>query len=114
VSTLEDLKSLGINISIDDFGIGYSSYLNLKKLPIDKIKIAKDFVKGLNKNMEDDVIVDSIIFMSKNLKLEIIAEGVETQEQLDYLTSKKCDLIQGYYYYKPIPDSEITQILGIE
>jgi len=112
LKTLENLKTLGVNISVDDFGIEYSSLMNLKKLPIDKIKIAMDFVKGLNKNTEDDVIIDSIISMSKNLGLEIIAEGVETKEQLDFLISKKCDLIQGYYYYKPIPDTEITQVLG--
>lgn len=109
---LEELKRIGVKISIDDFGTDYSSFMNLKKLPIDKIKIAMEFTQELNKNKKDDVIVSSIIELSHSLELDVIAEGVETVEQLEFLKNKKCDEIQGYLYYKPMPDIEIEKIMS--
>ena len=111
---LEDLKKLGVKISIDDFGTEYSSFMNIKKLSIDKIKIDMAFIQGLNINKKDNVIVNSIIALSHDLDLSVIAEGVETKEQLDYLRYFNCDAVQGYYYYKPMPDTEIEGILKQE
>lgn len=108
---LEQLKRIGVKISIDDFGTDYSSFMNLKSLPIDKIKIAMEFIQEVNENEKDATIVSSIIELSHNLGLEVIAEGVETKEQLQYLKDKKCDVIQGYLYYKPMPYAEIEEIL---
>lgn len=112
---LKEIKQLGIKISIDDFGMEYSSFINIKKPYIDKIKIAMEFIQGLKKNQKDNrdnLIVNSIIALSHNLNLTVIAEGVETKEQLEYLRYLQCDEIQGYYYYKPVPDIEIERILN--
>lgn len=109
---LEELKKLGIKISIDDFGTEYSSFINIKKLPIDKIKIDMEFIQGLNVNHKDNVIVNSIISLSHDLELSVIAEGVETKAQLDKLKHLKCDAVQGYYFYKPMPEKDIEGILG--
>lgn len=109
---LEELKKLGIKISIDDFGTEYSSFTNIKKLPIDKIKIDMEFIQGLNVNHKDNVIVNSIISLSHDLELSVIAEGVETKAQLDKLKHLKCDAVQGYYFYKPMPEKDIEGILG--
>lgn len=111
---LEELKKLGVKISIDDFGMEYSSFMNIKKLPIDKIKIAMEFIQELNINERDNVIVNSIIKLSHNLNLSVIAEGVETREQLEYLRYLECDTVQGYYFYKPLTDTEIESILELE
>lgn len=108
---LVELKKLGVKISIDDFGMEYSSFINIKKLTIDKIKIAMEFIQGLNKNKRDNIIVNSIIALSHDLNLSVIAEGVETREQIDFLRYLKCDAVQGYFYYKPLPDIEIESIL---
>lgn len=107
---LEELKRIGISISIDDFGTEYSSFRNLKKLPIDKIKIDMEFVQGINKNEKDTAIVSSIIELCHRLGLDMIAEGVETTEQLKFLENKCCDKVQGYLYYKPIPEDDMEKI----
>lgn len=106
------LKTLGIKISLDDFGIEYSSYMKIKSLPIDKIKIAKEFIQEINENKKDNEIISSIIQLSRDLNLSIIAEGVEEISQLEYLKSKDCEEVQGYIYYKPMPDSEIDAIIN--
>ncbi|MHC1683912.1 MAG: EAL domain-containing protein [Clostridiaceae bacterium] len=106
------LKTLGIKISLDDFGIEYSSYMKIKTLPIDKIKIAKEFIQEINENKKDNEIISSIIQLSRDLNLSIIAEGVEEISQLEYLKSKNCEEVQGYIYYKPMPDSEIDAIIN--
>ncbi|MDQ7092738.1 EAL domain-containing protein [Desulfosporosinus sp. PR] len=108
---LEKLKKLGVKISIDDFGTEYSSFINIKKFSIDKIKVDMAFIQGLNKNKTDNVIVNSIISLSHNLDLSVIAEGVETEEQLEYLKRYNCDIVQGYLFYKPMPETEIKGIL---
>lgn len=100
---LLDLKKLGVQISVDDFGTGYSSLNYLRQLPIDRVKIDKSFINDMTVDENDAAIVASIINMSHNLKLSVIAEGVETEEQLKYLQKYDCDEIQGYYYSKPIP-----------
>ena len=111
IKMLQDLKSIGINLSMDDFGTGYSSLSYLKKLPIHKLKIDQAFVRELPENTHDIAIVESIISMAKAMKFEVIAEGVETIEQHDFLVGKGCHNIQGYYYSRPIPAKEMETFL---
>lgn len=111
IEVLTKLKTLGVSLAIDDFGIEYSSLNRIKMLPIDRLKIDMHFIKGILTCDKDKVIVDVIIKLAKDLKLKVIAEGVETIEQLDYLIEKKCDEVQGYYFYKPLSDDEITKVL---
>jgi diguanylate cyclase (GGDEF)-like protein/PAS domain S-box-containing protein len=109
---LNALKAMNILISIDDFGTGYSSLSYLKRFPIDTIKIDRSFISSLTRaNDEDTSIVRTIINLGKNLGLKVIAEGVETQEQLELLRKWGCDEYQGYYFSKPIPVNEFEQLL---
>lgn len=103
IDILNSIRSLGITISIDDFGTGYSSLSYLKRLPINKLKIDKSFIQDIPQNEDDKVIVKAIIVLAQSLKLNIIAEGVETVEQKDFLIGVGCPNIQGYYYSKPLP-----------
>lgn len=100
---LKAIKELGINLSIDDFGTGYSSFSYLYKFGIDQLKIDKSFVAGIPENSDAIGIVLAIIALARQLKLKIVAEGVETQQQLDFLRMNGCDLAQGYYFGKPMP-----------
>ncbi|MGG0644117.1 EAL domain-containing protein [Sporosarcina gallistercoris] len=109
IHVLKKLKSLGVGISIDDFGTGYSSLNYLKNFPIDYIKIDKSFVSELVNGDNDAIIVIAIITLAHNLHKEVIAEGVETQEQLDFLKSHNCDITQGYFFSKPLPAEEIEK-----
>jgi len=111
VNMLNELKTLGVTISIDDFGTEYSSLNRLKTMPIDRIKIDIQFVRSISKSSKDDAIVKIIIQLAKILELKVIAEGVESKSQLDFLTDNDCDEIQGYYYYKPMPLAEIEKLL---
>ncbi|EJO5346308.1 EAL domain-containing protein [Clostridium botulinum] len=108
IKTLQELKSHGIKISLDDFGTGYSSLSYVTKLPIDNIKIDKSIIKNIHQDNKSLQIVKSIILMSKNLDINIIAEGVENINQLEILTELGCDFIQGFHISKPIP-SEIFE-----
>ena len=109
---LTSLKALGVSISIDDFGIEYSSLSRLKYLPIDRMKIDIHFIRGIEGDEKDREITKVIINLAKSMKLKVIAEGVETENQLDFLSQWLCDEVQGFYYYKPMPAEEIDQILG--
>lgn len=111
VTILQAISDTGIEIAIDDFGTGYSSLAYLKRLPIDKLKIDKVFVKDLPNDEEDVGITEAVIALAKSLNLKVIAEGVETQEQKDFLVENGCENIQGYYYSKPIPTDEFENIL---
>ena len=110
-NTLKSLHSLGIKLSIDDFGTGYSSLAYLKLMPVDTLKIDRSFVIGLPDDPQDCAIVRVIILLAQALNLKVVAEGVETTGQLNFLTAEKCDYIQGYYYSKPIPADEFTRLL---
>lgn len=111
VSVLESFKKLGITITIDDFGTDFSSLKFLKQLPIDKVKIAMVFVHGMLDNPTDEAIINMIILLSKNLQLDLIAEGVESKEQLIALLERGCHNVQGYYYSKPLSASQAEEFL---
>src|SRR5690606_23108741 len=102
LKVLDDLKEIGVGISIDDFGTGYSSLNSLKQFPIDYLKIDRSFVNDIMKDDNDKDIVRAIITLAHNLNLRVIAEGVETEEQLAFLQKNKCDYIQGYLFSKPL------------
>lgn len=104
--TIDQLSQFGIKFSLDDFGMEYSSLNYLGTLDINVLKIDKAFVSSIRKDQRRTKILDAIIRLSHQLGLKIIAEGVETQEQIDYLVSKKCDILQGYYFSKPVPKAE--------
>jgi diguanylate cyclase (GGDEF)-like protein len=111
VAILERLKALGVQISIDDFGTGYSSLAYLRRFPIDKLKIDIAFVRDITSNPDDAAIARTIIQMAHSLKLAVVAEGVETAAQVNYLRRHHCDQIQGYYFSRPLPLSELEQFL---
>jgi EAL domain-containing protein (putative c-di-GMP-specific phosphodiesterase class I) len=103
MAILDRLRDLGVRFSIDDFGTGYSSLSYLKRLPADVIKIDQSFVKNLGEDVEDMAVVRMIIELAHTLDLEVIAEGVETEEQADLLKEMGCDLAQGYHFSRPLP-----------
>ena len=109
IKVMRRIKELGFIISIDDFGIGYSSLSTIQDMPVDILKIDKSFIDRIGKNEKN--IIDYIIVMAKDLNLTTIAEGVETKEQKDYLLSKGCDIIQGYFYAKPMTEIEFENYL---
>jgi diguanylate cyclase (GGDEF)-like protein/PAS domain S-box-containing protein len=102
IMTLADLKVRGIHLAIDDFGTGYSSLVYLKNFPFDRIKIAQEFVRTISMNHDHEAIVEAIIYMASSLDLNVIAEGVETKAQLDFLRARKCQSMQGYYFSPPV------------
>ncbi|MCH7868237.1 MAG: EAL domain-containing protein [Myxococcales bacterium] len=111
---LEQIRELGIRISLDDFGTGFSSLSYLRRLPLDTLKIDRSFVMDLPDDPDANGIVEAIIAMAHVLKLLVIAEGVETQEQRDFLRSIECDEMQGYLFSKPVPPDEFTKFLQME
>ncbi len=111
---LVEFKKLGIRLSLDDFGTGYSSLSNLRRFPIDTIKVDRSFVRELPANEEDRAITDAIIAMGKSLKMTIVAEGVETQGQIEFLRSHECDEFQGFYFSKAVPAAAIADLLRVQ
>jgi EAL domain-containing protein (putative c-di-GMP-specific phosphodiesterase class I) len=108
---LERLKQLGLTLAMDDFGTGYSSLSYLKKFPIDVIKIDRSFIKDIPDNQDDMEITSAVIAMAHNLKLQVVAEGVETAAQLAFLRRNRCDIGQGYLFDKPIPGAQLASSL---
>ncbi len=111
IQMLEELRRMGIQIAIDDFGIGYSSLSHLKQFPIDILKIDRSFIKDIPGDKADEAITDAIIAMSKSLKIKVVAEGVETVEQLQFLRARGCDEIQGYFFSRPVAAAEFAKLL---
>lgn len=109
---LNSIKALGVRISIDDFGTGYSSLAYLKRFPIDELKIDRSFVCDIPHDFNDAEIAATIIAMARNLKLRVVAEGVETQEQADFLAARSCQFYQGYLFRPPLPAEEFEELLG--
>ncbi|MFJ7282845.1 putative bifunctional diguanylate cyclase/phosphodiesterase [Pseudomonas sp. NPDC099000] len=111
VTALNRIKALGVRLAIDDFGTGYSSLSYLRRFPIDVLKIDQSFIRGLSRDSNDAALVSAIISLGKSLKLTIIAEGVETLEQLDFLKAHQCEEGQGYYFSKAVPPDAFVQYL---
>ncbi|WP_210411853.1 bifunctional diguanylate cyclase/phosphodiesterase [Noviherbaspirillum sp. UKPF54] len=111
IAWLTTLKEMGVRLSIDDFGTGYSSLSYLKRLPIDTIKIDQSFVRDITTDPDDAAIIEAIIHMAHTLRLEVIAEGVETADQLAFLRERRCDKVQGYYYSEPMPAERFGEML---
>jgi EAL domain-containing protein (putative c-di-GMP-specific phosphodiesterase class I) len=112
VSTLGALKELGIRISMDDFGTGYSSLAQLKRFPIDKLKIDQSFMRGIPRGRSDMEIAATIVAMARNLHLKVLAEGVEREEQLSFLQIHGCDSYQGFLFSRPLPAPALTEMLA--
>jgi len=114
LDVLKRLKAMNVKISIDDFGTGFSSLSYLKRLPIDALKIDKSFVQDVTTDQNDAALVMTIVTLAHNLRLQVVAEGVETQEQLKFLHLLRCDEVQGYLFSKPLPASELERVLTTE
>ncbi len=112
VKILAKLKKLGVSIAIDDFGTGYSSLSYLKKLPIDKLKIDREFIKDIPQDRDDVAITKAIINLASSLSLKIIAEGPETKEHIKFLKDANCDIAQGFFYSKPISAKDVEELFN--
>ena len=113
VATMEELQSLGVQFSIDDFGTGYSSLSALKSFPVARLKIDKSFIDHLPDSESDKALASAVISLAQKLNLRVIAEGVETDEQVAFLRDNNCDEMQGYHFSKPIDASGIEKLLEI-
>jgi diguanylate cyclase (GGDEF)-like protein len=112
IATMKELKAMGVAMSIDDFGTGYSSLAYLKRFPVDVLKIDRSFVHDVASDPDNAAMVKAIIALARGLRMRVIAEGVETRAQLDYLRVQGCDLVQGYLYSRALPVTEFEQFLG--
>jgi len=112
VETLDRIRRLGVDIALDDFGTGYSSLNYLQHLPIATVKIDKSFIDEIGKRSPESLILSEIISIAHKLGMKVIAEGVEEKGQVDYLADKNCDMIQGYYYSKPLPAGDVEELLA--
>lgn len=107
INRLNAIKAMGVNISIDDFGTGYTSISYLKQFPVSVLKIDQHFIKGIPQNRNDTAITVAVIALAHSLELKVIAEGVETSEQIQFLAEHNCDMVQGYYISPPLPEAKI-------
>jgi len=111
IETLHSLKMIGVKLAIDDFGTGYSSLAYLKDFPIDRLKIDRAFVSSLEKDPNNEAILKAIVVVGQSLKKKVVAEGIETKYQYEYLKSIGCDELQGYYFKKPLPEKEFESLV---
>lgn len=112
IETLHRLKVLGVRIALDDFGTGFSSLSYLKRLPIDKIKIDRSFIREIATDHHDAAITQGIISMAHHLSLIVVAEGVETASQMEFLKGSRCDIFQGYHFARPMPFAALEAFLS--
>jgi EAL domain-containing protein (putative c-di-GMP-specific phosphodiesterase class I) len=112
IAQLRELKDMGIRLAIDDFGTGYSSLAYLKRFPLHTLKIDRSFIKDMPADAGDAALTSAIINMAHSLNLEVVAEGVETQPQFDFLRERGCDVIQGYLISRPIPPEQVVEVIG--
>jgi EAL domain-containing protein (putative c-di-GMP-specific phosphodiesterase class I) len=113
IATLRRLKNMGVRISVDDFGTGYSSLSYLKRFPIDVLKIDRSFLARVHEDCDNQAIVRTIIALAKSLKLAVVAEGVETQQQFDFLRDLGCDRAQGYLLGRPTTPEVLQKLPGL-
>jgi len=113
VAALEKLKSAGVQIAMDDFGTGYSSLAYLKRFPIDTLKVDRSFIRDIPSDSGDMKITRAIIAMAHSLKLKVVAEGVETADQLRFLQAQRCDAVQGYFLFRPVPEEQVAAVLEL-
>jgi len=113
IALLKSLKELGVKLSIDDFGTGYSSLSYLRRLPLDELKIDRSFIMEVIDHPETRAIVSTIIFLAKSLNLVTVAEGIEKQEELEFLQTLGCQQYQGYYFSRPVPSAELSKLLSL-
>jgi EAL domain-containing protein (putative c-di-GMP-specific phosphodiesterase class I) len=110
-SILTNLRARGVRVAVDDFGTGYSSLSYLSKFPIDSLKIDQSFIRQISTAPDETTIVTAIISMGRSLKLRVVAEGVETQEELAFLQARDCDEAQGFYFSRPVPPEQFAKLL---
>jgi EAL domain-containing protein (putative c-di-GMP-specific phosphodiesterase class I) len=111
ISMLGELNDLGVQIALDDFGTGYSSLSYLKRFPVDRLKVDRSFVQDIGTDVDDATIVRTIIALGHNLGLKVVAEGVENEQQIEFLCENLCDELQGYYFGKPMQAAELARLL---
>jgi EAL domain-containing protein (putative c-di-GMP-specific phosphodiesterase class I) len=110
-SILQNLRKRGVQVAIDDFGTGYSSLSYLRKFPVDALKIDQSFVRQISAAGDDTTIVKAVIGMARSLRLRVIAEGVETLEEVAFLRAYRCEEAQGYYFSRPVPAEQFAMLL---
>jgi EAL domain-containing protein (putative c-di-GMP-specific phosphodiesterase class I) len=112
IATMKELQVLGVHFAIDDFGTGYSSLSALKSLPVCRLKIDQSFVRNLGEDEDDRTIAAAVISLGQRLNMKVIAEGVETDEQLTFLRDSHCDEVQGYHFSRPVDVEAIVTLLS--
>lgn len=114
LANMQEIKKMGVHLSLDDFGTGYSSLSNLSSLPMDTVKIDKSFIQSMLSDPRNAAIAKSIILLAQSLNLSVIAEGVELQQQMDFLAAHDCDIMQGFLFSKPVDANELTRMLATQ